>query len=331
VAIHSQSSLPFRKRWKRARRSLYPMGLHVVESWAARLSDSQCETWSRRLGGLGYLFLAPERKKASNHLRLAYGDSLTPSRMRRIVLGSFRSLAMSGLECLRFRHVGTETLLARTEVDGWEHVERAHEAGRGGIFVTGHIGNWELCAAYVAMRGLTMNVVARRIYVETLNEKLISMRAGMGVRTLYRDESMRAMIRRLQANEFLGILPDQDVRRIGGIFVEFFGRPAYTPVGPALLALASGSPILMARDIRNGIRHRLTVDPPIYADRTAPREQEVQRLVMLYTHRLEAFVREHPEQWVWMHRRWRTRPPATPPSPGRSPGAACSPSPCGAP
>jgi KDO2-lipid IV(A) lauroyltransferase len=216
---------------------------------------------------------------------------------------------MSGLECLRFRTLGPGGLLERIQVEGWEHVEQAERAGRGGIFVTGHMGNWELCAVYVALRGRPMNVVARRIYVEPLNRRLVEMRDAMGVRTLYRDESMRAMIRCLQANQFLGILPDQDVRRVKGIFVKFFGRSANTPVGPALLALGSGAPLLLARDIRDGVRHRITVDPAIYANRDAPRDEEVRRLVTLYTQRLETFIREHPDQWVWMHRRWRTRPP----------------------
>jgi KDO2-lipid IV(A) lauroyltransferase len=233
---------------------------------------------------------------------------------------------MTGLECLRFHALGPKGLEERIRIDGWQHVQAAHEAGRGGIFVTGHIANWELCAAYVAIRGLPMNVVARRIYLEPLNRRLVALRGGMGVRTLYRDESMRAMIRCLRENQFLGILPDQDVPRIGGIFVEFFGQPAYTPVGPALLALGSGAPILVARDVREGCRHRLIVDPPIYADRTAPRALEVHRLVSHYTRRLEEFIREHPDQWVWMHRRWRTRPPATPvPSQARTLAGGCSP------
>jgi KDO2-lipid IV(A) lauroyltransferase len=201
-----------------------------------------------------------------------------------------------------------QQFFGKIEVQGWEHLEAVHRAGKGGIFVTGHIGNWELSAAYAAKKGYPVNVVAKRIYLEALNQKLVTMRERMGVRTLYRDLSMRTMIRHLQENEFLGIVPDQDVRRIGGIFVDFFGRPAYTPVGPALLALASGAPILMVRDIRTGPRHLLAFDPPFYAERKGPREQEVRRLVTRYTNRLEEFIREHPDQWVWFHRRWRTQP-----------------------
>jgi Kdo2-lipid IVA lauroyltransferase/acyltransferase len=198
--------------------------------------------------------------------------------------------------------------LEKIDVQGWEHVEAAHRAGSGGIFVSGHIGNWELAPAYGAKRGYTVHVVAKRIYLEALNQKLVEMREKMGVKTIYRDVSMRPMIRCLQRNEFLGIVPDQDVRRIGGIFVDFFGQPAYTPVGPALLALASGAPILMVRDIRKGHRHLIIFDPPLYADRRAPREEEVKRLVIHFTQRLEEFIREHPDQWVWTHRRWKTQP-----------------------
>ena len=201
-----------------------------------------------------------------------------------------------------------QQFLGKIETEGWEHAEAVYSAGRGGIFVTGHIGNWELSAAYAAKRGYPVSVVARRIYLEPLNQRLVTMRERMGVNTLYRDFSMRRMIRCIQENQLLGIVPDQDVRRIGGIFVDFFGHPAYTPVGPALLALASGAPILIARDIRMGQRHLLTVDPPVYADRKAPRESEVRRLVTHYTKRLEEFIREHPAQWVWTHRRWRTQP-----------------------
>lgn len=298
-----------RGRLKRARRSLYSLGLKMAEAWALFLSENRYERWGRLLGTWAYWALFSERRKAHRHLEIAYGSVLGASRIRSVAMESFQNLCLSGLECLRFGRLGPDDVLERTMVKGWENVEAALRAGKGGIFVTGHMGNWELAAALVAARGLPMNVVARRIYLEPLDRRLVRIRSRMGVRTLYRDSSMRRMIRCLRENQFLGVLPDQDVRRVGGIFVEFFGRPALTPVGPALLALASGAPLLLARDVRlpHG-RHMVTVDPPIYADGQAPREQEIRRLVVLYTRRLEEFVREYPGQWVWMHRRWRTGP-----------------------
>ncbi len=301
--------LPFlRRSLKKTRRAAYPAALKPLEAWSRTLSDETSEIWARRLGSLAYRLLPAARGRALTHLSYALGQSSSEEQIRRIALESFQNLILNFLECGRFASIEHKRLLEKIEVDGWEHVEAAHQAGRGGIFVTGHIGNWELSGAYVALRGYPMNAVARRIYLEPLNQRLTELRARMGVRTLYRDGTMRSMIRCLQNNQFLAILPDQDVKRVQGIFVDFFGRPAYTPVGPALLGLASGSPILIARGVRQGNRHLLTIDPPIFADRAAPREEEVKRLVTLYTNRLEAFIREYPSQWVWTHRRWRTQP-----------------------
>jgi len=285
------------------------LGLRPVETWVKTLSDEECEVWARRWGTLVHWVLSSSRRMTHQHLRKAFGQTLSSEQVRQIAREVFQNLVFNLFECLRFDSMEDRRFFEKIETKGWEHVEAVHRQGRGGIFVTGHIGNWELTAAYAAKRGYPVQVIARRIYVESLNKRLIKMRESMGVKTLYRDTSMRPMIRCLQGNQFLGIVPDQDVRRIGGIFVDFFGHPAYTPVGPALLALASGAPIMMARDTRMGQRHLLTVDPPVYADRKAPRDEEVRRLVTHFTKRIEEFIREHPAQWVWTHRRWRTQPP----------------------
>ena len=300
--------LPLRKRLKRIRRFLYPLALGPIKAWAKSFSDEECEVWARRLGRIAYHSLAQSRIRACANLHLAFGKSWSPEQIQTVAEKVFQNLIFNLLECLRFDSLDDQQFLGKIEVEGWEYVEAAHRAGKGGIVVSGHIGNWELAPAYGAKRGYVVNVVAKRIYLESLDQKLVEMREKMGVRTIYRDMSMRSMLRCLQRNDFLGIVPDQDVRRIAGIFVDFFGRPAHTPVGPALIALASGSPILMVRDIRMGSRHRITFDPPVYADRHAPREEEVRRLVTHYTERLEEFIREHPDQWVWFHRRWRTQP-----------------------
>jgi Kdo2-lipid IVA lauroyltransferase/acyltransferase len=296
------------KRWKRLRRLLYPLPLVPLEKWAMTLSDPACERWAKHLGSLAYWTLSKARTRALDHLHKAFGQTLSDLDIERIARETFQNLAFNALEFARFPRIGPERFMEKIEVVGGEHVEEVHQGGRGGIFVTGHIGNWELCASCLKIHGYTLNAIARRIYLAPLDRKLVEMRKKMGVTTLYRNNSMRTMLRCLQKNEFLAILPDQDVRRIGGIFVDFFGHPAYTPIGPALLALASGAPLLIARAIRLGSRHRITIDPPIYADRNASREKEIERLVTLYTKRLEAFIREHPSQWVWTHRRWRTQP-----------------------
>ena len=298
-----------RRRWKRLRRVFYPLAVVPLEAWAKRIPEDKMEVWARRFGQIAYWVSTRARHRAHRHLHQAYGATFSSQRIKEISQEIFQNLALNFIECVRYSNGHKDEFLNRTTIDGWEHIEAAHRAGQGGILLSGHIGNWELAAASVALRGYPVGVVARQIYLSRLNLKLARMRETMGVKTFYRDEPMRSMIRHLKNNGFIGVVADQDIRSVSGIFVGFFGRPAYTPTGPALLALASGSPILISRDIRQGLSHRIVVDPPIYADATRPREDEVKRLVTLYTGRLEEFIRENPSHWVWSHRRWRTSPP----------------------
>jgi len=299
----------FRRRIKKTKRFFYPLALGALGVWVRSLTDAQCETWAKRLGTLSYHVLSKARARTTSNLLRAFGSQLSPEQINKIGRAVFQNLALNFFECGRFGSAPTEQLLEKTTVEGGEHVETAYQSGRGGVLLGGHIGNWEWTAAYIALRGYPINVVARRIYIDSLNERLVRMRESMGMKVLYRDISMRRMIRLLLDNQFIGVLVDQDVKDVSGIFVDFFGHPAYTPVGPALLALASGAPIIIIRDVRQGSQHRITVDPPIFADRKAPRDQEVNRIVTLYTKRLEECITEHPTQWVWTHRRWHTRPP----------------------
>lgn len=309
------AQLSFAKRFiktaKRARRSFYPVATRLLSHWVLMLPERLAKAMGNWVGDAAFFILAKHRRSALEHLSMALGERWDKASLSYTARMCFRNLALTAIECVRLERMGKEKILNMIEIVGWEYVEEARSRGRGGIFVTGHLGNWELSAVYVALRGLPMNVIARRIYIEGLDSQLVELRRRLGVRTIYRDQSMRVMLRCLHRNEFLGILPDQDVRKVGGIFVPFFGRPALTPVGPALLAIASGAPILVARDVRREAGHLITVDPPVYADPKAPKEEEVRRLVTLYTRRLEEFIREFPEQWVWIHKRWKTQPPPT--------------------
>jgi KDO2-lipid IV(A) lauroyltransferase len=218
-----------------------------------------------------------KRAVATHHLLYAFGETLDVKQVQQIIVETFQNLFLNAFECARIAGMDKNRFLEKVEVRGWEHIEAARRTGRGGILIGGHIGNWELAAAYMALRGLPIQVVARRIYLAPLDQKLTEMRERMGVKTLYRDGSMRPMLACLKNNQFLGILPDQDVKRVKGMFVDFFGHPAYTPVGPALIAIASGSPILITRHVRKENGHLIATDPPIYAPRGS-RDEEVNRL-----------------------------------------------------
>jgi Kdo2-lipid IVA lauroyltransferase/acyltransferase len=144
------------------------------------------------------------------------------------------------------------------------------------------------------------------------------MRRRFGMEIVYQDESPRKLLRALRDGKIVALLADQDVPRLDGVFVPFFGRPAYTPTGPAALAVASGAELVLAHTLRVGRdRHRLVVTEPIAFDRS-DRDRAILEGTRAWCAMLERVIREHPEQWVWMHRRWRTAPADRPEAARRS-------------
>jgi KDO2-lipid IV(A) lauroyltransferase len=300
---------PVRKiRAKEMRRAIYgilpiPFSLlfkYVPEGLSFRIA--------KILGHLSYYLLNNQRKIAISNLRMAYRSEKGEEEIQRIAKGVFVNIAMNLIEFFRIERLGPHNIDNYVKAEGLYNLDLVQKEGRGGIYITGHIGNWELQAVYLALKGYPVNVIARRIYVDSLNKMLVNIRKSKGVNVLYRDRDQKEMLRRLRNNEFVGILPDQEVRRLQGIFVDFFGRPCYTPIGPIILALHADSPIIMGRILRKGNYHLLKVDPPVYIERTGSKGDIIKRYTYLYTKRLEDFIREDPSQWVWMHRRWRTSP-----------------------
>lgn len=206
------------------------------------------------------------------------------------------------------------------EIRGAEHLEAAREGGRGAILMTGHFGHFELVGAALGARHPTSFVVKAlsNPHVESLIQRW---RRDAGVESIPIGLGVRRVFAALRENRWVAMLADQDARR-RGIFVPFFGRPASTPTGPAELSLRSGAPIVMGFDVRGDDgRHVLHVLPPLPpppSDDPDPVRTVTARHVAV----LEEWVRKHPEQWFWLHRRWKTAPPeargpaAPPPSDG---------------
>jgi len=136
------------------------------------------------------------------------------------------------------------------------------------------------------------------------------LRHSKGVKTLYRDDKkiLKVSLKVLKSNKLLAIAPDQDIASVSGVFVDFFGKKAYTPTGPVALALLSGAPIIPAFTVRkNGKLHFLT-DEPIYVKSTGDRKRDIITYTQRWSDVVEKYIRMYPSQWVWMHRRWKTRP-----------------------
>ena len=271
---------------------------------------------ARGAGWLSYALVKRQRTKILESLRKAYRQEKSGDEIRRLARKVFQHAAQTVVEVLRFPGLTREKL--KTMVDAGEAIrlyESLLKEGRGVLSITAHLGNWELLAGVICIEGFSGAVVARRVYYEPYNEWIVGLRRSVKVRTIYRDQSAREILELLAANQIIGLLPDQDIHGIRGVFVDFFGRPAYTPVAPVRLALASGSPIVANFLVREpGDRYRVVlgsvIRPVVEGGAAASvfqREEAVKKYTAQWMTVFEKIIRQYPEQWAWMHDRWKTR------------------------
>ena len=160
---------------------------------------------------------------------------------------------------------------------------------------------------YFASRGYSANVVARPVYYDKFNEWISFLRSSMGVNVIFRTDSPKRILKLLKENKIVGLVADQDVDSIEGVFIDFFNHKAYTPSAPVKIAMATGTPIVPMVIIRNKNRHKIIVGDPIRVSRDKDNEAAVVEYTQQWSDILESYIRRYPEQWVWMHRRWKTQ------------------------
>ena len=229
----------------------------------------------------------------------------TPRERRVIVRAAFEHFGRLLFQLLKFSTLAPAAMLERVEFEGAERARLAHAQGKGVLFVTGHFGFWELQAMVHALRLPPMTVLARALDNPALNALLERIRTRTGNSVIYRQGSMRRVLRALQAGEGVGILIDQHIQSRDAIYVDFFGRPAATTAAVAALALRTGAPVvpLFALPLGAG-RFRMVYERPIEPPPSGATDA-IQDFTQRCTDVLEMYVRRHPELWLWMHRRWR--------------------------
>ena len=265
-----------------------------------------------RIGALGYRPLGVRRGTVERQIAAAFPE-MSRDEVRRTAREAYEHLGRTTIEAALASGLGRDGLLALFEgADGWEHVERAHAQGRGIIFATGHVGNWELAAGYVAAH-YPADAIVRHMSNPLFDRWINETRERLGLRVVYDSQAVRQVPRALRENRAIGFLADQGVKGLASTFVPFFGRPAKTPRGPAVFALRFGAPVVFGAAIRqpNG-RYRFVAEPVTVED-TGDRERDVDAIVARYTKILEDTVRRTPAQYFWHHRRWRRQPKDTPP------------------
>jgi KDO2-lipid IV(A) lauroyltransferase len=265
------------------------------------------------LSRLFWWLLPRERRRCLLHLKTAFPEWTDAERLA-IAKETFRNLGRSFFELFHFDELlaTVHTEHPYVQFEGAEHVKKAFSAGRGGIFFTGHLGNWELMAAwFVAFTGCPGNEIVRKIYDPRFDKLLNEHRGRHKYKPLTRGgaELVEDIIRVLSNNEMLGLLIDQDTK-VRGVFADWFGHPAWTPSGPAYLCYQANLDIMMMTIHRNpGGGHTVTISEPLPRPQSGDLKADVLAYTQMMNDRITAHIRSHPTEWVWMHRRWKTRPP----------------------
>ena len=278
--------------------------------WAGgKLSLERALAIADRVGGLLYRVLRDPRRLALAHIDLVYGDTLTPAAKTALIRAAFVNVARCFLEIVKIDEIRRRAD-SYVETSGWEHLQAFADSGDGGIIITGHIGNWELLAAYCSWRGIPVAAVARRIYVRGLNELLVAYRARQGVETILREspQAARQLLRTVRRGAVLAMVIDQDTNA-PSVSVPFLGRAARTPAGAASFALRRELPVAAAfiqRRPQGG--HRITILPPFAKPATGDQTEDVRQLTRAFNEALETQILKNPAEWVWWHRRWRNPP-----------------------
>jgi KDO2-lipid IV(A) lauroyltransferase len=298
-------SRPRRRRFSRLRETLLPVTVRTLVFLFGILPHRGALALGRALGRLAWRLSERDRRRALEHLSFALPDLPEDERLR-IAKASFRSAGMNLAELLHFLRHSRREILSHLEIEGWENVAAAKASGRSILILTGHCGNWELIGTALHNGGVPPAAVARPLDDPGLQKLLVDLRNHLGTTTIARGTrgAPRQLLEVLRGGGALAMLIDQDTR-VDGVWVPFFGRPAFTPVGAAEIALRQKANVIPSFiERRPDGNHLIRFLPPLELLED-PRE-----LTASMTAAIEAQVRRRPEQWVWWHKRWRRQPPA---------------------
>jgi Kdo2-lipid IVA lauroyltransferase/acyltransferase len=245
---------------------------------------------------------------ALDNLALVYGEALSPAARATLARQCFEHLGITAVECCRLFFGPTAPLLSRVHARGTEYIGQALAHGRGIFFVTGHFGNWELLAALHSLAGFGLSVVVRPLDNPYLDAMIAHARERSGLRAIPKRDAVQGVRAALARGECIGILLDQDAGR-EGVFVPFMGHPASTTRALAVLAIKTRAPVVPAfiHRLPDG-SHDIVLDPEIPLANTGDLDHDIEVNTARFTEAIERHVREHPEQWFWVHRRWKSRP-----------------------
>lgn len=304
--MQSAAAIPLRKRVKRSARTALLRALLAI---VALLPFDLAASLGRGFGRLAFRLASKERRKALASLERAFPEKSNEERLA-LARACFVHLGQSAFELACIAQLDRD-LDRRIEwpAEDRQALQAALAKGKGVVFVTGHVGNWELLARRVALAGFPSQSIARETSDPGTTELVERFRLSGNVRSIWRgqDGAARQMLRALKAGEILGLVIDQDTR-VQSVFVPFFGTLASTPRAPADLVLRTGAALMVGFCQRKTDGTYLLTMKELPVEPSGDREQDTLKLTERLSSEIEAAIRRAPEQWVWMHQRWKTRP-----------------------
>ena len=266
------------------------------------------------VAALAYFFHPPLRRAALFNLRLAFPD-WTEARRRRTIRGLVRQMGWMAGEFSQFPKYTRENIERVVVLDGFENFAAAERRGKGVLFLTGHMGAWELAPFAHALYGQPLHFLVRPIDNRRVDALVNRYRCLSGNSAIDKKQSARAMLRVLRDGGTVGILADQNTSLEEGVFVDFFGIPACTTTGLARLALHTDAAVVPGYIYWDAAlrKYRLRFEPAVELVRSGDEAEDIRENTARFSRVIEDYARRYPDQWLWVHRRWKTRPPGEKP------------------
>jgi KDO2-lipid IV(A) lauroyltransferase len=261
------------------------------------------------LGKQAYKFNKTSRKRTLNSLTIAYGDMLTPEKIEEMAKEVFVNTAKTVVDFYATVHItDKKRFFEMVEVEGEEHLKTAYEQKKGVICLVPHLSSWELSAVTPPMLGYSTSAASKAIKGFLIQRMMVRFRSRRGMKNISRENSYKKLVKALEAGDCLIVMIDQDTK-VKGVFVDFYGKKAYTPMGVSRLALETGAIVVpMAMVRKEDSKYKFIIRPPLETINTGNLEKDLYDNTQQQTLVLEKIIRQYPTQWVWMHRRWKTTP-----------------------
>ena len=280
------------------------------EAFVFRRLPLRLSLWiARRFGSFIYYVMGRRKAVAYANLRAAFRGRYSPAQASRIIKRIYQNLAQSYIELLKFPQLDGRYVNKYIKIEGQEKIKQALKDEQAGvIFLTAHFGNWELCSLIGSTVGYKMNVLARFQKMPKLNGYLNSMRSSKGANVIFKEDAREEISDALNRREAVGILSDQDGGPRGEL-VNFLGRPASTPKGVAHFSLRSGASVFPVFIIREkGPYHRIVVEDDISVMKSDDLKKDIHEILQRFADALAKYIERYPEQWLWLHKRWKSTP-----------------------